>query len=143
MHYWKDKGLKIRFYAARERCTCPRNKAYKNYGERGIRFEFTSPEQFEQWALKNNWAPGLYLDRIDNDGPYSPANCRFITLQESNRNRRGVLIHDGKTLPELCTKNGLAYATVRARIRKGMGVEDALSLPLTPNGSARRKGLPI
>jgi len=143
MYYWKDKGLKIRFYAARERCTCQKNKAYTSYGGRGIRFEFTSPEQFERWAFANDWVPGLYLDRIDNDGPYSPENCRFITLRESNKNRRGVLIYKGKTLPELCAENGLAYATVRARIRKGMDIDAALRLPLMPNGSSRRRGLPI
>lgn len=72
------------------RCTKPKTKYYERYGGRGISVcedwisDFIS---FKDWAFKNGWSKGLFLDRIDNDGDYSPENCRWITREESNRNR--------------------------------------------------------
>lgn len=68
----------------RRRCADPRHEKFPNYGGRGIAVcaEWqTSPRPFIAWALLNGWQPGLQIDRRDNDGPYSPDNCRFVTLR--------------------------------------------------------------
>lgn len=72
------------------RCLNPRCAAYINYGARGITVcaAWRQFPPFEAWALNNGYRQGLQLDRRDNDGAYSPDNCRWVTQQENLRNKR-------------------------------------------------------
>ena len=81
--YWCWKAIK-------QRCLNPRCRAYHNYGGRGITVcdEWCEFEPFLAWALAAGWHKGLDLDRIDNDGDYTPDNCRFVTRRENVNNRR-------------------------------------------------------
>lgn len=74
----------------KQRCLNPRCRAYRNYGERGITIcdEWMEFEPFLAWALSNGWEKGLEIDRVDNDGGYSPENCRFVTRTVNGNNRR-------------------------------------------------------
>jgi hypothetical protein len=74
------------YHSAKNRCNNPRNPGYKYYGGRGIRFLFTSFEQF--FAELGPRPPGLSLDRIDNDGNYEPGNARWAARSEQRRNQR-------------------------------------------------------
>lgn len=62
-----------------------------NWYLRGIRVCDLWQESFSSfadWAIISGYAPGLLLDREDNDGNYTPENCRWITRKESQQNRR-------------------------------------------------------
>lgn len=76
--------------AMHERCRLKTHKEYKNYGGRGIKVceEWRSFEPFYQWSLKNGYSEGLTIDRIDVDGNYEPQNCRWITIQQQQKNKQ-------------------------------------------------------
>lgn len=110
------------FNSAKQRCVQPNHKWYPHYGARGIKFEFESFEQFLD-SLGYRPSPEHSLDRIDNDGPYSPKNCRWATRAEQNLNRRNtvLLTIDGKTrsIYEWSELTGLAHRTIRSRKKYG------------------------
>lgn len=74
------------YKAAKTRCTSTHCKDWPNYGGRGIRFLFTSFEQFLT-ALGPRPA-GTTLDRIDNDRHYALGNVRWATRREQRLNQR-------------------------------------------------------
>lgn len=79
--------------AIRQRCNNPNAQAYHNYGGRGITYcdEWEKFKPFCEWALAHGWKKCLDIDRIDNDGNYTPGNCRWVTRRENVNNRRKTI----------------------------------------------------
>lgn len=75
------------------RCYNPNFPHYKYYGGRGIEIcqdwldDFST---FEKWALSNGYAENLTIDRIDNNGNYEPNNCRWVSMEIQNKNKRAI-----------------------------------------------------
>lgn len=129
------------------RCYNKKNSRYPLYGARGIRVDdmwLGSYDNFVEWARSSGYREGLTLDRIDNDGNYTPDNCRWVTWDEQKRNRR--FCHKGvfngevyETLQEIADRIGIAQNTLTKRLARGWTLERALSTPLDVRFSSRHR----
>ena len=63
---------------------------------------------------------GMSLERMDNDGPYSPENVKWASAKDQANNRRSNQWIDfngkRKTLAQWCDELGLKVGTVWARL---------------------------
>lgn len=113
------------------RCTNPTQRAYKNYGGRGIVVCERWLKSFECFLEDmGRLPPDHTLDRIDNDGNYEPGNCRWATktTQANNTRRNHFIEHAGRrqTIAEWAMEIGVKHATLKRRIYKGLSLDRAL-----------------
>jgi hypothetical protein len=91
------------YHSMLRRCTNSSDASFKNYGGRGITVcDAWSKDfmNFYSWATSNGYKHGLEIDRIDNDGSYSPSNCQWVTSFSNCQNTRkckAVIMHDVET----------------------------------------------
>ena len=129
----------------KSRCYNPNRKKYEIYGGRGIKVcdEWLGRNgyaNFRKWALANGYdenAPKYQctIDRIDNDGDYSPENCRWIDCKKQANNRRSnrMITFNGetKTIAQWGEATGILEDTIKARIDYyGWSTEKALTTPV-------------
>lgn len=118
------------------RCYNPHYYNFAGYGGRGIVMcdewlnDFYS---FREWSLSHGYNDKRSIDRIDNNGNYTPDNCRWTTpiMQCNNKRNNIVITHNGvsKTLTQWCNEYNLCVGTIYDRIRNGWDPEDAITVP--------------
>lgn len=135
--YKTKKRIRRIWYGMLARTMNPKVKCYKNYGGRGISVckewinDFVS---FYKWSLENGYKDYLTIDRINNNGNYTPENCRWSTHKEQQRCKRNNIISsfNGKDgcIAELAEFAGIRSNLVYSRLRRGYSVEQALTVPV-------------
>ncbi|KKL47906.1 hypothetical protein LCGC14_2330850 [marine sediment metagenome] len=136
----QTKGKRTRLYRIwnqmRQRCLNKNDSAYDRYGGRGITIcsSWSDYYFFHTWAVHNGYKNNLEIDRIDNNGEYSPSNCHWVKplLQARNKRNNHTLTLHGKTacLAEWSDLTGIKYSTLRSRIRLGWSTFNALTMPV-------------
>ena len=135
----KDPTRTYRIWVSmKQRVQNPKNTSYKKYGGRGIKLD-PRWEDFAAFYEDMGDPPSEEhtLDRRDNDGDYTKANCRWATPAEQARNRRSnvYLEYNGisKTITDWAADLGISPLTLRGRLNAGWPLDEALTLRKLPN----------
>jgi hypothetical protein len=117
-----------------QRCTNPQSKAWNDYGGRGI----TVCDRWRDFArfyadMGARPSDEHSIERIDNSNGYEPANCRWATRKEQANNTRRSRLYtlNGETLcvQDWARRAGLHSFTLGRRLKEGMSLEVAMSIP--------------
>lgn len=123
------------------RCYYPTTNGYKNYGGRGIKMckeWINTPQSFYEWAINNGYKDGLSIDRINVNGNYEPSNCRWVTkeVQDNNRRTSRKITYEGKTqtLSQWSKEYNINSTTLSDRLKAGLSIGEALNKPVIKSG---------
>lgn len=112
------------------RCYRESRPDFPRYGGRGI-------VVCDRWHEFNNFyadmgdpAPGMTIERVDNDGPYSPSNCVWAprSVQGANTSRVIRVMVNGveMSVRQACVALGISSTAVYMRMHRGASLEEAL-----------------
>ena len=132
------KNLQVCWHNMKARCLFKHHKNYHQYGGRGIKIceAWLSFERFYQDMLPI-YKIGFTIDRIDNNGDYCKENCRWITRQEQNLNKRTnrFITYRGetKTVSQWEKDLGLKRYFLQHRIDRDWDIKDVFGNPFNRN----------
>lgn len=116
------------YYRMLARCYNPNTASFPHYGGRGIKVCDRWRESFASFYEDMGPRPaGHSLDRIDVDGDYEPANCRWATAtqQAQNKTTNINLTHEGQTkcLTQWAREYEVPLLTAYSRLQRGLPFE--------------------
>lgn len=118
------------FNLIQNRCFNEKKDNYHEYGGRGIKclwnsFEDFKNDMYESYKkhTKRYGEKNTSIDRIDNNGDYSPLNCRWATMKEQSRNKRNSIYisFDGisRHIKDWAKIKNIKYPTLFRRFKYG------------------------
>ena len=122
----------------KSRCMRKTHPQYHHYGGRGIiicQEWIDSYLTFAGWARANGYKPWKFLDRENNNGNYTPENCRWVIMEVScNNQRSNVMITafgETKTIQGWVDdpRCGMSHAGLTKRLQNGNNPERAITMP--------------
>lgn len=116
------------------RCQNKNVRSFADYGARGIAV-CERWQKFENFYADMGDAPiGKTLDRVNVNGDYEPANCKWASLveQQSNTRRNRYLTLNGRTqtISAWARETGINSGRIWLRLSAGWTVESALTTPV-------------
>jgi hypothetical protein len=114
------------------RCGNPNDNRYHRYGGRGITVYERWQRSFSYFLEDMGERPiGSTLDRIDNNGNYTPQNCRWATREEQANNKSNScrITFEGRTqtVAQWARELGISHMTIRSRLKMGRPLEEVFS----------------
>ena len=105
----------------KSRCHNTNNRAYKDYGARGITLCDKWKHDFLAFYADVGPRPSVAhsIDREDNDKGYTPENCRWATKVEQARNKRTTVYVGGVKLKDIADSSEASYTTMHKRLMDG------------------------
>ena len=87
------------WHGMKARCYTKSHAGYERYGGRGIRVCKRWIKSYLNFLQDMGRKPDVIytIDRIDNDGNYTPTNCRWATPKQQSANRRNSRRNQVKT----------------------------------------------
>lgn len=146
----KKHPLFVTWLSMKSRCNNPKSANWHRYGGRGIhvceRWSLSFPNFLSDMGEKPSNKHSI--DRIDNNGNYEPANCRWATGSEQALNRsegdmppRAVTV-EGIPLRDIAKAADIPVSLVCARYRKGYRGADLTAVDLRGRHNYNRRGVP-
>ena len=127
-----------------QRCTNPKSPGFKNYGAKSITICPRWRTSFHAFVEDMGPRPSIAysLERTNNAMGYFPANCRWATRTEQNRNRSNCieLTIDGRTqlMTDWAKERGVHVSMICRRLQRGWSASRAVMTPPTPGAGAAR-----